>query len=75
LKSDRFADPQPSAPEQHYQRTKPVTLGTVPDRAHDSDDLFDGRRISRILLALVPWWAALVVAGHRRRRAAMACSV
>jgi uncharacterized protein (DUF1778 family) len=52
-----------------------VTVGTVPDRAHDSDDLLDGRRIGRVLLAVVPGWAPPVVAGHRRGRAAMACRV
>ena len=67
LQSERFADPQASASEQHYQRTKSVTVGTVPDGAHDSDDLLDGGRIGRILLSLVPRRAAPVVAGHRCR--------
>jgi hypothetical protein len=57
------------------QRANPVAVGTVPDRAHDSDDLLDGRRVGRILLVLVARRAAAVVAGHRRRRAATPGSV
>jgi hypothetical protein len=73
--SASLADPQPSTPQQHDQRANPVAVGTVPDRAHDSDDLLDGRRVGRILLVLVARRAAAVVAGHRRRRAATPGSV
>ncbi|MDQ6840899.1 MAG: hypothetical protein M3025_00540 [Actinomycetota bacterium] len=67
LESERFADAQPGAPEQDDQRSKPVTVGTVADPAHDGDDLLNGRRIGRVFLALVAWWAASVIAGHRQR--------
>jgi hypothetical protein len=66
LERERFADPQSGTPQQHNQRTKSVTVGAVTDRAHHSDDLFDRRRIGRVLLALVSGWTASVVAGHGR---------
>jgi len=53
LKRERFTDPQPRTPQQHDQGTKAVTVGTAADRAHNSDDLLNSRRIGRILLALV----------------------
>jgi hypothetical protein len=53
LERQRFADPQSGTPQQHNQRTKSLTLGAVTDRAHHRDDLFDRRRIGRVLLALV----------------------
>ena len=67
LESEGFADPKAGAPEQHDQRPQPVTIGAVTDSAHYRDDLLDGRRIGRVLLALVSWRAPSVVAGHRRR--------
>src|ERR1700729_269259 len=63
LEQERFADPESGAPRQHNQRTKSLTVGTVTDRAHHSDDLFDSRRIGRVLLTLVSRWTASVVAG------------
>jgi hypothetical protein len=71
LKRERFADPQSGAPQQDDQRAEPVTVGAVIDRAHDRDDLFDRRRICRVLLALVAWRAPYVIAGHGRWRAAV----
>jgi hypothetical protein len=71
LESERFADPKAGTPQQDDQRTKPVTVWTVTDRAHDGDDLLNRRRISRVLLALVARRPASVIARHRRRRAAM----
>jgi hypothetical protein len=67
LESERFADPDPGAPEQHNQRTKSATVVAVTDTAHHGDDLLDRRRISRILLALIVRWTTSVVAGHSRR--------
>jgi hypothetical protein len=75
LESERFADPQPRAPQQDDQDAKPVTVGTVPDRAHDGNDLLNLRRICRVLLALVARRAASVIAGQRRRRPAMPSGV
>jgi hypothetical protein len=43
-----------------------VSVGAVTDRPHDGDDLFDRRRIGRVLVALVAGWTASVVAGHGR---------
>ena len=67
LESERFADPKASAPEQHDQRPEPVGVGSVTDTTHYRDDLLDRRRVGRVLLALVPRWAASVIAGHGRR--------
>jgi hypothetical protein len=69
LESERFADPQAGAPEQHDQRAKPPAVGTVADTSYHRDDLLDRRRVGRVLLALVAWRAAPVIARHRRRRA------
>jgi hypothetical protein len=43
----------------------------LPPWSHDRDDLLDGRRVSRIPLALVSRSAALMKAGRRDRRPAM----
>jgi hypothetical protein len=40
-----------------------VAVGAVTYRAHDCNDLLDGRRVSGVLLALVPGRAATVIAG------------
>jgi hypothetical protein len=71
LQSERFADPRSRTPEQDDQPAKPVTVGTIADRAHDGDDLLNCRWIGRVLLARVARRAPSVIAGHRRRRAAM----
>src|SRR3954452_24433643 len=65
--SERFADPQPGAPQQHDQRPESVAVGAVTDGAHHGDDLLHRRRVGGVLLALVAWWAPSVVAGHGRR--------
>jgi hypothetical protein len=72
LERERFADPQPGAPKQHNQRSESVTFGAVTDRAHHGHDLFNRRRIGRVLLALVSRWTASVIAGHGPGRAAVA---
>jgi hypothetical protein len=66
LERERFGDPQSRTPQQHNQRTKSVTVGAVTDRAHHSHDLFNRRRVGGVLLALVSWRTASVVAGHGR---------
>jgi hypothetical protein len=67
LEGKRFTDPQPGAPQQDDQRAEPVSVGTVTNCAHDGNDLLDGRRIGRVLLALVARRATSVISGHRRR--------
>ena len=74
-KTECLADPQACAPEQDDQRTEPVTIGTVACRPHHRDDLVDRRRVSRIAKTLVTRSSPVVIAGHRRRRAAMTGSV
>jgi hypothetical protein len=66
LERESFADSQSSTPQQHDQRSESVTVGAVTDGTHHSDDLFDRRRIGRVLLALVSGWTASVIAGHGR---------
>jgi hypothetical protein len=75
LKCERFADPQPCAPQQDDQRAQPSTLSAISDPAHHFDDLLDGWRVGWVALALVPRWAAAVVARHRCRRASMAGNI
>ena len=75
LERAHFADPQPGAPEQHGQRAEPVAVSPIADGAHDRVDLFNCRWIGRVLLALVAWRSASVIAGHRRGRTAVAGDV
>jgi hypothetical protein len=66
LERERFVDPQSGTPKQHNQRSESVAVGAVTDSAHHSDDLFDRRRIGRVLLALISRWTASVIAGNGR---------
>jgi hypothetical protein len=43
-------------------------VAPVAGRAHDRDDLLDGRRVGRIAASLVPWRTAGVEPRHRGRR-------
>ncbi len=64
LKRERFIDSEPGTPEQDDQGAGAVAVGAVTDGSRDRDDLLDCWRVSGVLLALVPWWAASVVARH-----------
>jgi len=75
LERERLADPQPGAPEQHDQRPEPMAVGAVTDITHYRDDLFNRRRVGGVLLALVSWRTASVVARHGHPGAAVACGV
>jgi hypothetical protein len=75
MEGERFVDSQAGTPQQHDQCTEAMAVGATTECTHDRDDLLNCRRISRILLALVPWWAASVVARHRCGRAAVAGGV
>jgi len=66
LKRERFIDPQPGTPEQDDHGAKAVAVGAVTNGSHDGDDLLDCWRVSGVLLALVLWSAASVIARHRR---------
>jgi hypothetical protein len=44
---ERFADPQPSSPEDDDQRPQAGAVRTVPGGSHNGDDLLDGRRVRR----------------------------
>jgi len=72
---ERFADPQPSTPEDDDQCAQPRTIGATTGCAHHGHDLLDGRRIRRVALTLVPWRPPVVIARHRGRRPAMTRSV
>jgi hypothetical protein len=69
---ERFADPQPSAPQDDDQRPQAGAVRTLAGGTQDGDDLFDRWRVSRETEAFVLWRAAAVVAGHRHRRTMMA---
>jgi hypothetical protein len=71
LEVERFADPQPGAPEQDDQGAESLSVGAIADGAHHGDDLLDGRRVGGVLLALVPRRTSAVIARHGRQRAAM----
>lgn len=72
---ERFADPQSGSPEENDRCTEPVAVWAITDGPHDRDDLLDGRWVGGIVLTFGSWWAALVVAAHRRGRAAVAGGV
>jgi hypothetical protein len=57
------------------QGSESESVRLLAGRAHDCDDLLDCRRVGRVPHALVAGWAALVVAGHRRRGVAVASGV
>jgi hypothetical protein len=52
LQIERFADSEAGAPEEQDQRPEPSTVCAIPNAAHHGDDLLDGRRVSRVVLAL-----------------------
>jgi hypothetical protein len=68
IEIERFADPQPGAPEQDDQGAKSLSVGAIADSTHHRDELLDGRRVGRVVLALVPQGASAVIARHRRRQ-------
>jgi hypothetical protein len=43
IKRERFADPQPGAPEHNDDAAQPDTVGTISGSAHHGDDLLDAR--------------------------------
>jgi hypothetical protein len=45
-----------------------ASMAPVTGRAHDGDDLLDGRRVGRIAVSLVTWRAAGMESRHGRRR-------
>jgi hypothetical protein len=71
----RFLDTQPGAPKDHDQAAQASPMCVVPGRAHDGDDLLDGRWIGGISETLVPRGSAGVEAGHRRGRSAATSAV
>jgi hypothetical protein len=75
LMRESFADPQACSPEQHDERAEAVAVWAITDASHDRDDLFNRRRVGRVLLALVARRAASVIARHGRRGAAVAGGV
>jgi hypothetical protein len=56
------------APEQHDEGAEALAVRVVADYAHDGDDLFDRRRVGRVLLALVARWAVSVPCPSAPRR-------
>jgi hypothetical protein len=74
-KIECLADPQPGAPEQHDQSSQTRAIWPAASGAHNGDDLLDGGRIGRVSKPLVPRSSAVVIPGHRGRRAAMTSSI
>jgi hypothetical protein len=72
---ERFADPQPGAPQHDDHAAEPDPVGVIPGGAHDGDDLLDRWRVRRIAQSFVAGRAALVVARKRRRRPGPASAV
>jgi hypothetical protein len=48
IERERFADPQPGAPEHDDDAAQPDTVGTISGSAHHGDDLLHARRVRRI---------------------------
>lgn len=65
----RLLDPEPGTPKHDDQRANPEPVAIVGGLAHHRDDLLDGRRVSRIALALVAGHPTSVMPGQGRRRA------
>ena len=67
VERERFADPQPGAPEYDDHAAQPDAVRTITGSAHHRDDLLHGRRIRWIPKALVARRNASVEAGRGRR--------
>jgi hypothetical protein len=65
-----LVDPQPGAPEHDDQAIESVTVAAVMRLAHHGDDFLDGRWVSGVALALVPWCLA---GAEPRQRGGRAC--
>jgi hypothetical protein len=68
VEGERLVDPKSRSPLHDDQAAQPAAMAPVTGRAHDRDDLLDGRRICRVAVSLVAWWAAGVESRHRRRQ-------
>jgi len=71
----RLADPESRAPQHHDQRAHPQPLRAITRSPHHSDDLLDGRRISRIAQPLIPRRATTVMTRQRRPRTPTTSSI
>jgi hypothetical protein len=67
-KGQRFLNAQPGSPQDHDQPTQPTAVRTVTGGAHDDNDLFHLRRISRMAQTLVARRSTGMESRHRRRR-------
>jgi hypothetical protein len=64
---ERFADPQPRAPQHHDHPAQPDSLMVLAGGAHHRDDLLHGRRVRRVASAPVARRTTDVEAGQGRR--------
>jgi hypothetical protein len=62
-------DTQPGAPEHHDQAVEAIAVALAASLAHHRDDLIDRRRISGVMLTLVPRRFPGVKPWHGRGRA------
>jgi hypothetical protein len=67
VERQRFADPQPSAPQHRDQRPQGQTVTVMPGLAHDHNDLLGTRRVRRVLHPFVARRPAREIARRRRR--------
>ena len=63
---ERFADPQPGAPEHNDQAAEPDRLVVGAGGVHHGNDLLDARKVGWVPLAFVAWRAALMEAWQGR---------
>jgi hypothetical protein len=70
VERERLVDAQSRSPEHDDQAAQPAAMAPVTGRAHDRDDLLDGRRVGRV--AVCPLlrggraaWNPGIVAGDR----------
>lgn len=73
--SQRLADAQTCTPKNHHKSSRPQAVRRRASHAHDSHDLLDVRRISRIAPTHIARRAAAVKSRHGHRRPATASSV
>ena len=68
VQRQRFADPQPGAPEDRDQRPQAQAVAVMTGLAHDHDDLLRARRVRRVLHPLVMRRPSGEISRGRRRR-------
>ena len=63
---ERFADPQPGAPEHHDHAAQPLAVRAIAGGAHHGDDFLDRRRVGGGVDSAVAGWATGMERGRGR---------